>query len=417
MAGKTGKTAGKLSALKVASALAPGLYGDGNGLYLKVDGDSKSWVLRFKIRGRARKFGLGPVHTVPLALARDKAAAGRRLLLDGIDPIEQRRAAKATALLEAAKNITFDKCSKQYIDANKAAWKSAKHLSEWSRSLQRYASPVFGKLAVADVDVGLVVRALQPIWTTKPETAARTRGRIETVLDYAKAHGYRAGENPARVKGNLAHILPPHNENIKTVKHHAALPHADVAALMVKLAARHEVSAAALAFAILTAARSGAEVTGAQWDEIDLDAKLWTVPGERMKAGKEHKVPLSDAAIAVLIKLKSEHGAIGFVFPGRKRNRGLSDTRLPRLLRSVGVVETVHGFRSSFRDWAAEQTAFPREVAEACLAHLISNKTEAAYLRTEFLEKRRKLLNAWARYISAPAPAKGGKVVAIGRTR
>ena len=415
MAGRTGKTAGKLTAVKVTNAQAPGLYGDGNGLYLKIDGGSKSWVLRFKLNGRPRKFGLGPTHTIGLALARDKAAIARRLLLDGKDPIEEKRATKSAAMLEAAKSITFDECSKAYFEANKAAWKNPKHIKEWPSSLQRYASPVFGRLAVADVDVGLVVRALEPIWTTKPETAARTRGRIETVLDYAKAHGYRTGENPARVKGNLAHILPPHNKQIKPVTHHAALPHADVAAVMVKLANRHEVAAAALSFAILTAARSG-EVMGAQWSEIDFDGKLWIVPGTRMKAGKEHRVPLSDAAVAVLAKMKAEHGGAGFVFPGQKRNKGLSDTRMPLLLRSVGVLETVHGFRSSFRDWTAEQTAFPREVCEAALAHAVSDKVEAAYQRSDVLEKRRKMMDQWARYITA-APAAGNKVVPIRRGR
>ncbi|MFY9955657.1 tyrosine-type recombinase/integrase, partial [Bradyrhizobium sp.] len=327
MAGRTGKTSGKLTALGVTAAKAPGLYGDGHGLYLKVDeGGSKSWILRYKLNGRPRKFGLGPTHTVGLALARDKAADARRLLLDGRDPIEEKRAGKAAAMLEAAKTISFDQCAADYFEANKAAWRNPKHVKEWPASLQRYASPVFGHLAVADVDVGLVVRALEPIWTTKPETAARTRGRIETVLDYAAARGYRAGENPARMKGNLAHILPAHNKTIKPVVHHPAVPHADVAAVMEKLANRHEVAASALAFTILTAARSG-EVMGAKWEtEIDLEAKLWTVPAARMKAGREHKVPLSDAAIKILTKMRAEHGAGAYVFPAQKRNRGLSDT-------------------------------------------------------------------------------------------
>ena len=420
MAGRTGKVAGKLSAVKVAGAKEAGLYGDGNGLYLKVDpGGSKSWVLRYKIRGRPRKYGLGPLHTVGLALARQKAGDARRLLLDGIDPIEQRRTTKGAAALQAAKTITFDDCSKRYIAANKVAWKNPKHISEWSKTLQRYASPVFGHLAVADVDVGLVVRALEKIWTTKPETAGRVRGRIETVLDYAKAHSYRAGENPARMKGNLDHILPPHSK-LKVVVHHPAMPHAEVAALMAKLATRHEISAAALAFTILTAARTG-EIIGAQWDEVDLGAKTWTVPGRRMKSGKTHTVPLSDAALTVLTKVRAEHGAGGYVFAGEKSGKAMAVSSMAVCLRRLGAHDhaTVHGFRSSFRDWAAEQTATPREVVEACLAHALGDKVEAAYLRTEHLEKRRKLMAAWARYISAPAPANAGKgkVVAIGRGR
>jgi integrase len=354
-----------------------------------------------------------------LALARQKAGDARRLLLDGIDPIEQRRTTRGAALLQAAKSITFDDCSKRYIAANKVAWKNPKHISEWSKTLQRYASPVFGHLAVADVDVGLVVRALEKIWTTKPETAARVRGRIETVLDYAKAHSYRAGENPARMKGNLDHILPPHSK-LKVVVHHPAMPHGEVAALMAELATRHEVSAAALAFTILTAARTG-EVIGAQWDEIDFGAKTWTVPGRRMKSGKTHTVPLSDAALTVLTKVRAEHGAGvgGYVFAGEKSGKAMAVSSMAVCLRRLGAHDhaTVQGFRSSFRDWAAEQTAFPREVAEACLAHALGGKVEAAYLRTEHLEKRRKLMAAWARYITAPAPAAGGKVVAIGRGR
>lgn len=260
-----------------------------------------------------------------------------------------------------------------------------------------------------------MVRALDLIWTRIPETASRVRQRMETVFDYAKAQGYRAGDNPAAWAGNLDHILPPHGK-VKAKGHHAAMPHAGVAALIAKLAPRHEISAAALAFAIATAARSG-EVIGAQWEEIDFGAKLWTVPGERMKSRREHKVPLSDLAIGILEKMQPRRRG-AYVFPGEKTGGALANSGMQVLLQRVGVNDaTVHGFRSSFRDWAAELTASPREVAEACLAHVVGDKTEAAYRRTEFLEKRRKLMAQWAAYISTSPAAKGGKVVAIGRGR
>ena len=406
MAGTAGRTIGKLSALRVAAAKAPGMYGDGAGLYLKVDeGGSRSWILRYKVAGRSRKLGLGPVHTVSLALARDKAADARRLLLDGKDPIEVKRAARAAHLLEAAKTISFDDCAANFVATNKAAWRSEKHVGEWMTSLQRYASPVFGKLAVADVDRGLIVRALEPIWSTKPETASRVRQRVERVLSYAKANGYRDGENPAAWKGNLDHILP-RADKIKAVKHFAAMPHNEVATLMARLAPLDEVAAAALRFTILTAARSG-EVLGAQWSEIDLESAIWTVPGVRMKTGRQHRIPLSDPAISILNKMQAghPHGGHELVFPGRKPGKGIGETSMAYTMRGLGIgaEATVHGFRSSFRDWCSEQTAFPREVAEACLAHTVGDKVELAYRRTEFIVKRRALMTAWARYITAPS--------------
>ena len=353
-------------------------------------------MLRYKVRGRSRKFGLGPTHTVGLALARSKAADARRLLLDGKDPIEQKRAVKAAALLESAKTITFDECSHRYIETNKAGWRNAKHASEWGKSLQRFASPVFGHLAVADVDTGLVVQALQNIWTTKPATASRVRGRIETVLNYAKAQGFRSGENAAALKGNLDHILPKHTATIKAVQHHPAMPHIEVPVLMTALRQRDEISAHALAFTILTAARRG-EIISARWDEIDLDAKLWIVPGARMKSGREHRVPLSDSAIELLQKMQEvgrQHDAPEYVFPSSvKRGKPMAETGLPLMLHRLGHDDiSLHGFRSSFRDFASELTNAPREVCEAALAHVVGDQVEAAYRRSDLLDRRRSLM-------------------------
>jgi integrase len=276
MAGKAGKTSGKLAALQVTRAKPGAFINDGLGLYLKVDeGGSKSWVLRYKVNGRSRKYGLGPVHTVGLALARDKAGDARRLLLDGRDPIDEKRKVKAAARLEQAKAISFDECAAAYIKAHKAGWRSADHTKEWQSTLRRFVSPIFGKLPVQSIDVGLVVRALEKIWTTNPVTASRVRGRVEMILDYAKAREYRTGENPARWKGNLDNLLPLASK-VKVKQHFAAMPYADVGALMAKLSARDEVSAFALAFTILTAARSG-ETIGAQWDEIDFKNRLWVI--------------------------------------------------------------------------------------------------------------------------------------------
>jgi integrase len=412
MARRAGKATGKLTALAVEAAKKPGLINDGGGLYLKIDdGGSKSWVLRYKLGGRSHKLGLGPVHTVGLALARDKAADARRLLLDGGDPISEKRRAKAAARLQDARSITFDEVAATYIAAHRAGWRSSKHIKEWSTTLARHASPTFGRLAVQDIDTGLILRALEKVWRTNPETASRVRGRIESVLDYARARGYREGENPARWRGNLDHLLPLASK-VKTKTHFAAMPHTEVSGLMAQLAARLEVTSAALAFTISTSVRSG-EVLGAQWSEIDLDARLWTIPGSRMKSGREHRVPLSDAAIAILKRMQATRNS-DFVFPGAKKNKGLSVTGMSVLLcRTLGYRDaTVHGMRSAFRDWASEQTNYPREVCEAALAHVVGDKVEAAYRRTDLLDRRRRLMAEWARYITTP-PADASRVIPI----
>jgi integrase len=396
---------GKLSAMKVAALVRgarPGLTGDGGGLYLRISraGGTASWVFRYRIRGKLRDAGLGSVETWSLAEARERARKLRQLRGDGLDPIEVRKSTRLEERLEAAKVMTFEQCAERYIAAHRAGWRNEKHRQQWGNTLATYVSPVFGALPVAAVDVGLVMRALEPIWTEKPETAGRVRGRIESVLDWAKARGYRQGENPARWRGHLENLLPKKSK-ISRVAHHAALPYPELPEFMAELRQQDGVSSRALEFAILTAARTG-EVIGARWSEIDLEARLWTVPASRMKAGKEHRVPLSDAALAILKDMHAIRQAAAFVFPGVRAGRTLSNMSLIAVLRRMGRAMTAHGFRSSFRDWAAERTGFPAEVAEMALAHVVGDKVEAAYRRGAMLDKRRQLAEAWARYCNSP---------------
>jgi integrase len=340
--------------------------------------------------------GLGSASIVSLAEARDKAMRYRKMLLDDRDPIEERRAARAQRRLETAKAMTFRQCAEAYIAAHAPAWKNSKHAAQWPATLGMYVYPVFGDLSVQAIDVGLVMKAIEPIWAAKPETASRVRGRIESVLDWAAARGYRTGENPARWRGHLDHLLPARSK-VRRVDHHAALPYAELAEFMIKLKQQDGIGARALEYAILTVARTG-EVIGAKWSEIDFKSRLWTIPGERMKAGREHRVPLSDAAIAILeeraVRRESE-----FIFPGERVGRPLSNMSLLMLLRRMERGEiTVHGFRSSFSDWCAEQTNFPSEVREMALAHAVGDKVEAAYRRGDLLKKRYQLAEAWGRY-------------------
>jgi integrase len=401
------KAAG-LTARQVQTHKAPGLFADGGGLYLQVAATgAKTWIFRFQIAGRRRDMGLGSVGVFTLAEARQKAADARRLAAEGVDPIEHRAGHAAASALAAAKAMTFKACADQYISSHQAGWRSPKSLTAWEGTLGAYVHPVFGALPVQAVDVGLVMKAIEPIWTTKPETAGRVRGRIESILDWATTRGYRTGDNPARWRGHLENLLPKRSK-VRRIEHHAALAYPEIGDFMVDLRQQDGVAACALEFAILTAARTG-EVIGARWDEISIAERLWTIPGERMKAGKEHRVPLSDAALAILDKLgairQSDH-----VFPGGKSGRPLSNMSMLMLLRRMGRGDlTIHGFRSSFRDWAAERTAFPAEVAEMALAHAVADKVEAAYRRGDLFEKRRQLAEAWARFCDAPPLA--GRVV------
>jgi integrase len=394
----------KLTALAVKRQRKRGMYGDGHGLYLQVAaGGAKSWVLRYKINGKPHHLGLGPLHAVNLAQARLRAADARRLLLDGYDPIMARRAARAAARLAAAKTITFDEAAEAYITSHSAGWKNAKHADQWPATIRAYVSPVFGSLPVQAVDTGFVMRVLEPIWTTKPETASRLRGRIEAVLDWARVKGYRAGENPARWKGHLDHLLPARSK-VRKIKHHAALPYAELNSFMADLRQQNGVAARALEFLILTATRTS-ETLNATWDEIDLGSATWTIPAERMKNAREHRVPLSDNVLALLKDMQAI-SPDGYLFPGRHGGKSLSNMSLLMMLRRMGRGDlTAHGFRSTFRVWCAEQTNFPSEVAEAALAHAVSDKVIEAYVRTTFFDRRRKLMDAWARFCNAPAQA------------
>jgi integrase len=396
----------RLTDLKVKKAKAQGMYADGGGLYLRVaEGGSKQWVFRYNVSGRLRDHGLGPLHTVNLAEAREAALQCRKLRLQGIDPIEHRRASLAAVRASEAKAATFAECATAFMSAHEIKWKNGKSPEQWRQSLATYVYPAIGELPVALIDTPQVMQVLEPIWAAKAETASRVRGRIESVLDYAKVRGLRVGENPARWKGHLDHLLPARSQ-IRKVKHLEALPHAEVGALMAQLRQRDDVAARALEFLTLTAARLG-EVRHATWSEIDFTARTWTVPAARMKAGEEHKVPLSARAIAVLqgMPRTSDH-----IFPGR--NGSIGAHVLPELLqRLTGTDATAHGMRSTFRDWASERTSFPREVCEQALAHAIPSAVEAAYRRSDLFEKRRRLMDAWAAYCAAPLAA--GRVVPI----
>ncbi len=387
----------RLTAVEVRANDKKRMYHDGGGLYLQVSSSgTKSWIFRFTLDGRAREMGLGPLRAIPLADARKRAAECRRVRLDGIDPIEARSEHRSWKKLEAARGMTFDNCAAAYLDAHNDGWRNAKHREQWRNTLSSYAGPVFGSLPVQAVDLTLVMKALEPIWKAKPETASRLRGRIEAVLDWATVRGYRKGENPARWRGHLDKLLPA-RAKIQKVVHHPALPYSEIADFMAPLRSQEGIAARALEFLILTAARTG-EISGARWDEFDLKDKIWVVSGERMKAGREHRVPLSGPALAILKKV-NEIRESDFVFPGGNKGMPLSNMAMLALLKRIGRNDlTAHGFRSTFRDWAAERTSFPREVVEMALAHTIENKVEAAYRRGDLFQKRRQLMEAWSQF-------------------
>ncbi|MET3841826.1 site-specific integrase [Bradyrhizobium sp. OAE829] len=414
------RSIGRLTALKVEKAKRPGMYADGGGLYLRVTEDgTKNWVYRFMLSGRPRWMGMGPLHTIGLAEARNRAAECRRQRHDGIDPIEARRAGRQQARLRSAKAITFKECASKYIATNRAGWRNAKHAAQWEATLATYAEPVIGALSVQSIDMTLVLKVIEPIWTTKPETAGRLRGRIESILDWARVRGYCEGENPARWRGHLDKVLPARSK-VRKVEHHAALPYAALPGFLMSLREQEGIAASALEFAILTAARTG-ETLGVLWSEIDLLDKVWTVPAGRMKAGRDHRVPLSTRSVAILGTMKSlRHVDAGdaYVFPGGKRGKPLSNMAFLMLLRRMGRDDlTAHGFRSSFRDWAAERTNFPAEVPEMALAHTVSDKTVAAYNRSDLFEKRRRLMTQWASFCTAPEQTSQGNVAPIRRSR
>jgi integrase len=412
MEGEMPKRAAGLTARKVETVKTPGMLADGNGLYLQVTATgAKTWIFRFQIAGRRREMGLGSVSTVSLADARQKALDAKKLVGAGIDPIEAKAAEAADQKLATARATTFRQCAESYIEAMRPGWSNAKHADQWSNTLAAYAYPVLGDLPVAGVDTPLVLKALEPIWTTKTETASRVRGRIEAVLDYAKVRGYRTGENPARWKGHLDLILPA-KAAVARVEHHPSLPYAEMPAFWPRLQLQDGMGARALELCILTATRT-AEVLGARWEEIDLGTRTWTIPAGRMKAGAEHRVPLSDPALALLRKMATVRlSGCDLVFHGQRAGKPLSNMGMAMTLRRMKVDATPHGFRSTFRTWTEEQTHFPDAVAEAALAHTIDDKVKAAYQRGDLFEKRRKLMEAWAGFCTAGASA---KVVPIGK--
>jgi integrase len=402
------RTLNRLSAFKVEKAKEPGLYADGGGLYLRVaEGGSKQWIYRYVTAGRPRDMGIGPVHVFTLAEAREKAREASKLRIEGVDPIAHKHAQRAAAAVAAASAMTFRQCAENYIRDNEASWSNAKHRLEWQRSLAKYAFPVLGNLPVAAIDTPLVLKVIKPLWQRVPETASRVRGRIENVLGWATVHHYRAGDNPARWNGVLEHALPA----VQKGNHHAAMPYAEAPAFLAKLREQTSVPARCLELIILTGVRLD-EAREATWAEVDFDNRLWTIPAARMKKGtKDHRVPLSAAALAVLKDMHAIRQS-DYVFPGAYHGKAIGKNMPLRVLNQLtGNGATVHGFRSSFRDWAAERTNFPREVAEAALAHAVPSQVEAAYKRTDFFDRRRRLMEAWADYCAKPSV--GGKVVPI----
>jgi integrase len=388
-----------------------GKLNDGGGLYALID--QQSFAHRYKRNGKDRWHGLGAFHTVTLVAAREKSRRCRELLLAGIDPLAERSARKTAAKLDAAKALSFAECADRYHAAHRAGWRNAKHAGEWRSSLATHADPIIGSLPVQAIDTALVIRVLEPVWATRAVTAGRVRQRIEAVLDWARARGLRSGDNPARWRGHLDHLLPA-QKRVARVQHLAALPYAEIGTFVTELRARDGTTARALEFAIMTAARLG-EVLGATWGEIDLVDKVWVIPAARMKGNKDHRVPLSAPALALLQSLPRVAGN-DHVFAGARTGQGLGHVALFNLLRVMGRGDiTVHGFRSTFRDWAAEQTNYARDVCESALAHAIAGSVEAAYRRGDLLDKRRRLMGDWAKFCAKPSTSTGVVVPMHGR--
>lgn len=392
-----GRHVHKLTAVKVAAAKKPGYIADGGNLYLRVaSGGSKSWMFRFTMAGRTRDAGLGSYPTISLSKAREEAEKYRRLVAGGADPIEVHWSERQAALIASAKAVTFEECARTFVASHEAGWRNGKHRAQWSSTLKTYVYPLAGSLPVQSIDTTIIISVLQPIWTSKPETAGRVRGRIEAVLNWAKVRGYRDGENPARWRGHLDQLLPAKSKVLRVV-HHAALPYANVSAFVGGLREQITVATRALEFLILTATRTS-ETLNATWDEVNLEEQLWEIPAERMKSNRAHRIPLCRRTIQILNEMAGLRQS-EFVFPGAKPGRPLSNMALAMWLRRMGYHDiTVHGFRSTFRDWVAERTAFAGEVAEMALAHAVPDAVERAYRRSDLLDQRRKLMEAWAAF-------------------
>jgi integrase len=392
----------RCAARQLRTLTKPGLYSDGGNLYLQVRGPTqRSWLFHYMIAGTARSMGLGHVDNVSLVEARNKADAARRLVREGVDPREQRDAVRAAAITAKARAVTFSEVADRYIAAHEAGWRSAKHRAEWRTSLASYVEPMLGSVPVEKIDTQMVLKVLEPIWHTKTETASRTRGRIEMVLSYATARGWRDGPNPAVWRGHLQLMLPRRSK-VSPVVHYPALDWREAPAFMAQLRARDGIGAKALQFTILTAVRNR-EARCATWDEIDLLAAVWSIPAARMKAGKPHRVPLSQPALPILQSMEPLRTASGPVFPGRSLKAPVGNTSLGHVLQSMGCSDiTVHGFRSSFRDWCGD-TGRPADIAEAALAHTLGNQTQVAYQRGDLLDRRRHLMDQWADYLGQSA--------------
>ena len=381
----------------------PGMFGDGGGLWLQVTkgkhGPSRSWIFRYERGGRTRSMGLGSLITVSLKDAREAALECRKQLLAGVDPLEHRNAERAAKVAESAKHISFEAAALAYIAAHRNEWRSQDHAAQWPASLRKHVFPVLGKMPVAAIDTPLVLKALEPVWSTMTETASRLRGRIESILDWATVSGHRSGDNPARWSGHLEYLLAAPRK--RRVEHFPALPWREVPAFVAKLRGVDGIVPRALEFTILTAARRN-EAREATWAEVDFATATWTISGKRMKGGREHRVPLSPRAVTILREMEAIRQG-DFVFPAEKRAGAFDKESLRFLLRRLGHGDvTVHGFRSSFRTWAGEATAFPHEVCEQALAHTIANAVERAYQRSDLFEKRRRLMQQWATFCSAP---------------
>ena len=401
----------KLTVLEVKSKTEPGRYSDGDGLYLYVSKHGgKSWVFRYRDRTTAklRDKGLGSVRSMTLEQARASAGLARNALANGTDPIEQKREEVRQRAKPAA--LTFGECADRYIETHRVGWSNAKHAAQWRSTLQTCARALLS-VPVSSVDTDGVMSALLPIWITKTETASRVRQRIEAVLDWATASKFRAGDNPARLRGHLDNLLP-NASKVKRVKPRPALPYSEISRFMAELRGIGTLAAKALELQILTAARPG-EIVGARWSEIDLGTAIWTIPAERMKSGRPHRVPLSAAAVTLLAALPRMSE---YVFPGGQKNHALTTAAPLKLLRTIRPGIVPHGFRSTFRDWCADCTAYPREVAEESLAHVLKDKTEAAYRRTDLLTRRARLMSEWAQFCEA-VPIESAAVAVIGRIK
>ena len=389
----------KLNVKQVKSLTTKGMYNDGGGLNLRITSTgNKSWIYRYMINHKSRNAGLGKYPDISLSAARAAAKVMRSQVAAGIDPLDSKAESKTTAIKAAAAEQTkaertFKWCAEQYIKVQEPEWKNPKHRQQWTNTLVMYAFPSIGSTPITDIDTNAVLSVLEPIWLTKNETASRVRGRLERILSWAKVKGYRSEQNPALWRGHLDHLLPKPSK-VQTVKHFTALPYKDISAFVTQLQKQSGMASKALEFSIMTACRTQ-EVLGCRWDEIDFEGAIWTIPAGRMKMGKEHKVPLPTSVTHLLSSLPK---TCDFVFPSQK-HKCLTNMAMPKCIKRMKYDCTVHGMRSCFRDWAAEETNFPNQVCEMALAHTIGNAAEAAYRRGELLNKRRKLLEEWSEYI------------------